>query len=195
MSTYGRNFELRTPPVGRERQGRFYVPSTADGGVSMPIGVPVVHTGDDASELHTGALPVELATGAQAPQPGLSGIVLFEHAPNAFAGHDPVLDTYSDIDMVPVDQLCQVLNGDQIKVVLKNTEDRTFLHSRDYEGRIMVAGLAGATPTVEVGEYLTPGVGNDTDGYWAVTASADNAWMVVVNVENDRASLEARLLF
>ena len=54
---------------------------------------------------------------------------------------------------------------------------------------------AGATPNLNVGDYLTPGAGTDTDGYWAVTATAENAWMVVVGVDDARGEVEARLLF
>jgi hypothetical protein len=57
----------------------------------------------------------------------------------------------------------------------------------------MVAGL-GATPTLQVGDYLTPGTGNDSAGYWAETASAANAWLVVTLVDSARQEVEAELL-
>ncbi len=197
MGTYGRNFEFRTPPVGRERQGRFYL----DEASPIPIGAPVVvadaATPDDDL---TGALPATLATGAQ-DVPKIGGIAVYEHAPTrpAFAGRDASLDTYSDLDTVPVSgnplsRMFQIVRGEGIKVVLRNTEDRTFLNVRDYEGRIMVAGL-GATPTLAVGDYLTPGVGDDDSGYWTETATASEGWLVIELVDADRSEVEARLTF
>lgn len=193
MSTYGRNFEFRVPPVHGERGGRYYLPSTA--GADLPIGVPVrVADGATPSVAFTGALPVALATGAQAPKVGLSGIILYEHAPAAYAGFDPALTTYSDIDKAPRGKLVQVIAGGRVKVCLRNTEDRTFLQSRTYEGRVMVAGL-GATPTLAVGDLLTPGTGNDDAGYWAETAVLANAWLIVENVDNARGEVECRFNF
>lgn len=192
MASYGRNFDFRVPPRSGERAGRFIL----GGAAAVPIGAPVkVDTATAGSAEFSDANTVELATGAQAPVPGLSGILVYEHAPAAFAGDDPFLTTYSDKDTAPVGKLVQVVTGTTVKIVLRNTSDRTFLNTRDYTGRKMVAGIGQATPTVEVGEYLTPGTGDDTDGYWAVTASASNAWLVVTAVDNDRAEVEAQLLF
>lgn len=193
MGSYGRNFEFRIPPVHGSRGGRFYLPSDQ---ADIPIGVPVlVADGATPSVDFTGALPVQIATGDQAkPKPGMGGIVLYEHAPAAYAGFDPALTTYSDIDLVPHGKMCQVIEGGEVKVAFRNTEDHVFLQTRNYTGRVMVAGL-GATPTVQVGDYLTPGVGNDDDGYWAETATAANGWLVVTNVDNTRGEVEARLNF
>ena len=191
MSSYGRNFEFRVPPVHGERGGRYVFDPEAS--AAIPIGVPVKATGDNSDDFD-GAVIVELATGAQVPQKGTCGIVVYEHAPAAYAGYDPALTTYSDIDTVPVGKMCQVVSGDRVKVVLRNTEDRTFLQSRDYDGRTMVAGL-GATPTLSVGDMLTPGTGNDSDGYWAETGTAANAWLLVETVDNDRGLVECRVAF
>lgn len=193
MGSYGRNFECRIPPVHGSRGGRFYLPSDQ---ADIPIGVPViVDDGATPDVAFTGALPVTLATGDQAkPKPGMGGIVLYEHAPAAYAGFDPLLTTYSDIDLVPHGKLCQVVEGGETKVVFRNTSDRVFLHTRNYSGRTMVAGL-GATPTLSVGDYLTPGDGNDDDGYWAETSTAANGWLVVVNVDSVRGEVECRLNF
>lgn len=192
MASYGRNFDFRVPPRSGERAGRFILGGATD----LPIGVPVkIDTGEAGSTEFTDANTVELATGAQAPVPGLSGILVYEHAPAAFAGDDPFLTTYSDKDTAPVGKLVQVVSGTTVKVVLRNTSDRTFLNTRAYDGRKMVAGIGQATPTVGVGDYLTPGTGDDTSGYWAETGSASNAWLVVTAVDNDRAEVEAQLLF
>lgn len=194
MSSYGRNFEFRVPPHGTDRAGR-WVLSGATGG-SVPIGAPVTFdSAVSASAEFTNASAVKLATGAQAPDPGVCGVLVYEHAPAAFAGNDPMLTTYSDLDTAPVGKLVQVVSGTDVKVVLRNTEDRTFLGARDYEGRKMVAGIGQATPTISVGDYLTPGTGSDAAGYWAETSNASEAWLVVTAVDNARAEVEARLLF
>lgn len=188
MASYGRNFEFRVPPVHGERGGRY----TLGGSNALPIGVPVkAANGATPSTLYTGALPVALATGAQAPKKGTCGILVWEVDPGiGLGGVDPVVTTYSDYDTVPVGQQVQVVSGSQVKVVLRNTEDRTFLQTTNYAGRIMVpvSGLA-------VGDYLTPGTGNDDDGYWVEDATASNAWLIVTSVDTARGEVEARLAF
>lgn len=188
--TYGRNFGFLVTPKGGQRAGRY---ALAAGDDAIPIGVPVLITGD---ENDLGLLEVSLATGDQAkPAPGKGGIAVYEHAPAAFNGFDPVITTYSDIDTVPEGAALQVISGSEVKVVLKNTTDTTFLSRTGYPtARKMVAG-AGATPTVAVGDYLTPGAGNDTNGYWAETSTAANAWLIVTKVDTDRGEVEARLNF
>lgn len=187
--SYGRNFGFLATPKGNQRAGRYF----NDEGAAIPIGAPVVITSD---ENDLGLLGLELATGDQAkPLPGKGGIVIYEHAPEAFNGVDSVITTYSDIDTVPVGAACQLISGSEVKVVLKNTTINTFLSRTGYPStRTMVAGV-GATPTVAVGNFLTPGTGNDTDGYWAETATAANAWLIVTKVDADRGEVEARLNF
>lgn len=190
MSSYGRNFEFRTPPISRDRGGRYYLDETAAVAIGAPV---VVDVSGDENDL--GLLPVNLATGAQAiPASGMGGILVYEHGPAAFAGDDPWLTTYSDKGEAPAGKAVQVVSGKNVKVVLRNTEDVDFLHGREYDGVTFVAGL-GATPTLQVGDYLTPGTGNGTAGYWAETANADNAWLVVTKVDNERGEVEARLNF
>lgn len=191
MSTYGRNFEFRVPPVHGERGGRYVLDSESD---DLPIGVPLVATGDQEDAL-TGALVVELAEGAEAPVAGQCGIGVYEHAPAAYAGFDPALTTYSDIDTIPAGKMCQVVSGGRVKVVLRNTEDRTFLQSRQYAGRTMVAGL-GATPTLGVGDMLRPhDTPSDDNGYWQETADPDEAWLIIEQVSADRGEVECRVAF
>lgn len=186
--SYGRNFDFRVPPHSGQRAGRY-----SNGATAIAIGAPVKATGAEDS---LGRLVVALATGAQAPIVGIHGVAVFEYkGSEGWAGDDPFLTTYSDKDTVPANAGVQVVSGDAVKVVFKNTAARTFLHTRAYAGRKMVAGIGQATPTVAVGDYLTPGTGDDTSGYWAETASASNAWMVVTKIDNARAEVEARLLF
>jgi hypothetical protein len=190
MSTYGRNFEFRVPPESQNRSGRFYL----DGADDVAIGAPVkVDTTADKNDL--GLLPVVLATGSQAkPNPGMGGILVYEYGPAAFAGDDPYLTTHSDKGDAPAGAAVQVVDGTYVKIVLRNTAATTFLHTRDYAARKMVAGL-GATLTLDEGDMLTPGTGDDTSGYWAETGTAANAWLIVTNVDNNRGEVEARLNF
>lgn len=200
MGTYGRNFDFRTPPAAEDRKGRFVLSitdlSAAQLAAGVPLGAPVtLDTTVANSASLTNAAQIKLATGAQAPRKGASGILLYEHAPAAFAGDDPFLTTYSDKDTAPVGKLVQVISGAGVKVAFTNTEARDFLETRSYPGRIMVAGVSIATPSVVVGELLTPGTGNDTAGFWAETGSATNGWLVVTAVDTDRAEVEAQMLF
>jgi hypothetical protein len=189
MASYGRNIEFRVPPVHGQRGGRYAAPA----GVDLPMGVPV-KVADGAAETALGLLPVALATGAQAPKVGTCGIAIYEYNSGIdLGGVDPVLTTYSDRDTIPRGRAIQVISGDRVKVVFTNTEDRTFLTARNYEGRVMVAGM-GATPTLQVGDFLTPGTGDDTAGYWA-EGTAANAWMVVERIDVARQEVEARFVF
>lgn len=188
MSTYSRNFEFRATPKGLNRSGRHYLDDSA----ARPIGVPVKATANvDA----TGRQGVVLATGDQViPKNGLGGILVVERL--FYHGVDPALYTYSDMDTVKDDEPCQVISGRDVKVAFTNTTATTFLTRTGYPtARVMVAGIGIATPTVEVGEYLTPGTGNDTDGYWAVTTTAANAWLIVTAVDNSTGLVEARINF
>lgn len=159
------------------------------------IGAPVkVNNAAAANDL--GLPTVALATGAQVPVPGICGIAVYEYkGSEGWAGVDPFLTTYSDLSTVPVSQALQVVSGDSVKVAFRNTSTQTFLNTRSYAGRIMVAGFGGATSTLAVGDYLTPGLGDDTNGYWGETSTLANAWLVVTRVDLTRGEVEARLLF
>lgn len=193
MGSYGRNFDFRVMPQGGERGARFMLGGTTD----IPIGAPVKYDGSvDTTAYGEGVVGVKLALGAQPPRPALSGIAVYEHAPSWSAGYDPVLTNYSDIDTVPAGKLCQVVSGDHVKVVLTTTVDRTFLHTRAYTGRVMVAGLGGSTSgDAEAGDYLTPGNGTDDDGYWATNATASNGWLVVTSRNETNLEVEAVMTF
>lgn len=188
---YGRNFYFLATPKGAQRQGRYFL----DESVNRPIGVPVTLSGDEDA---VGRLGVELAVAANAsdklkPAPGTGGILVYEHI--QFRDVDPWTVTYSDFDYAPAGAAVQVVKGPDVKVGLVNTTADTFLTRTGYPApRVMVAGVA-ATSTVEVGEYLTPGVGNDDDGYWAVTTDADEAWLVVTQVDGSTGLCEAILNF
>jgi hypothetical protein len=189
MSNYGRNFEFRVPPVHGQRSGRFSVPTT---GTAIAIGAPVALDGAAALDAG-GRAKVALVTGATVPVSGVHGIAVYEYAPAAFAGDDPFLTVYSDKDTIPLGAAVQVVSGTEIKVVLRNTVDETFLNTREYDGKVFVApaNLTG----LAVGDYLTPGVGDTTDGYWAETATVGEAWLVITKVDTARGEVEARMTF
>lgn len=188
MSTYGRNFDFRVVPQPEQRHGRYVLTGT-----DIPIGAPAkVANGATPNTAFTDALPASLATGAQAPKKGFTGIAVYEWID--MNQLDPDYFTYSDRGAVPKNRQFQLVSGPGIKVVFRNTADRTYLAVRDYAGRLMVAGM-GATPTVAVGDYLTPGTGDDANGYWAETATATNAWLVVTLVDTARGSVEAEMVF
>ena len=192
MSTYGRNFDFRVPPDGGDRGGRYAL--NADN-ATVRIGAPVV-VADGTSDT-AGRLYVKLADGAQAiPKSGLGGILVYEYAPAAYAGNDPQLTTYSDLGTVAAGQAVQVVTGPEVKVVLRNTDASTFLNTRSYAGVKMFAGSISATPTLAVGDYLTPQTTpNDTNGYWVETGTAANGWLVIVGIDSTRGEVEARLNF
>lgn len=182
-----RNFEFLVSPDGGQRGGRYVL-----SGTGVPIGAPVVVTGDvDA----LGRNVVELATGAQdAPKSGKGGIVVYEEV--VYAGVDPVLTTYSDMDTVPNGAPVQVVSGGEVKAAYRNTTDGDFLGRTGYPaGRVMVAGASLATPSVVAGDMLTPGDGNDDDGYWAETSTESEAWLIVLNVDADTDTVECRVNF
>jgi hypothetical protein len=185
MASYGKNFDFRVPPQHGQRGGRYAIPADAENDIA--IGAPVKWTGDE-TDLN-GCLPVDLATGGSAPIKGQCGVLVFE-ADN-LAGLDPLLNSASDLGVAPRGKLVQVVSGDAVKVVFKNTEDHKFLTVRDYKGKTMVADAEN----ISVGDYLEPGVGTDTGGYWAVTSSAEDAWLVVEGVDATRGEIEARFTF
>lgn len=190
MTNYGRNFGFRIPPRHGNRSGKHYVAA------ATVIGAPVKATGGAESAL--GLMPMILAVGTQAkPLPGLGGILVYEYAPNAWAGLDPELASYSDLSfgVCPAGAAVQVVNGEQNKVWLKNTTSHSFLGNRTYAGRIMIPGFGGATSLLGVGDFLTPGLGTDTDGYWGETSVAANAWLVITKVDVVRGEVEARINF
>lgn len=216
--SYGRNFDFRVLPKNSARHGRFVVSSTAlsgsgAGGGSaapvaglIPIGAPVIANlaaGKDAQ----GRQILQLATASNVSSfddfsnstslavPGMAGIAVYEYGPAAFAGDDPYLTTYSDKGLVPLGASCQVISGDPAcKVVFTNFAAQQFLGIRSYPARTMVNGL-GATPTVAVGDFLIPGLGDDVDGYWQSTANAEGAWLVITGIDTVRLQVEAQMLF
>lgn len=186
-----RNFVFRKSPLPAQRGGRFVY----DGATPITSGVPVVvnASGDDDG---LGRLKVELATGAQdKPKAGLGGIAVFENID--FIGSPQGMVTFSDVDQIVKGDAIQVVtgNGGTVKVAFTNIlPGGSYINRDNYpKGRIMVAGVSQATPLVSVGDYLTPGVGTDEDGYWTTTIDADEAWLIVTRVDASVGLVEAEL--
>lgn len=194
MASYGRNFDFRIPPDGEDRKGRFATPA----GSSFPIGAPV--EADDTAGIDSGldlqVVKLAVSGEATAGKAGRAGILVYEHINSyAFAGTDPLLTTYSDLNTAPGGAAVQVVHDPDIKFVLRNTSARTFLNTRNYTAFTMVAGL-GATPTLAVGDYLEPHSDpSSTNGYWQETSTVANAWAVVTKVDSDRGEVECQMLF
>lgn len=186
MSDYGRNFEILQNPLPQNRLGRY---TTGDDPIL--IGAPVKV--DDVPDSNR-RLPLALCTGATAPKKTRHGILVWESVYEGFIGHDPVTTRPSDIDTAPANMAVQLVSGTEFRGAFKNTETELFLQTASYTGRTMVAGI-GATLALEEGDFLTPGVGNDTDGYWAKTVVAADAWLVVTEVLNDVGVVQWQMLF
>lgn len=190
MST--RNFTYRNSPRGAQRGGRFVLAGPAN--LVLTPGVPVVANGVVDS---LGRSEVILATGEQAkPKPGLGGVMDFENIHTL--GFDMQITTWSDIDqVVPGDSVQVVQGGNQtVKVAFTNTNvsGASYYGRLNYpKSRIMVAGLSIATPSVAIGDYLTPGDGNDSAGYWKETSTAANGWLVVTGINSSLGLVEAEL--
>lgn len=185
-----RNFEFRASPQGHQRGARFVLA----GGADIPNGAPV--TVDTAIAVDgRGLLTVKLATGAQnKPANGMGGIIVYEGGPDEW-GSLGRQDSWSDLDTAPVGATVQVVSGDDVKVAFTNTAAGNFYVRANYpKARVMVAG-AGATPTVAVGDFLTPGTGNDSAGYWVETANAAEGWLVVTGIDVNSGLVEAQFCF
>jgi hypothetical protein len=177
MGTYGRNFHVDLTPQGGERKGRYCT------NAPLVMGAPVVSTGDQGPR---GTYIVEPVTSPTPIVKGKCGIALYEYATVTHVDDDPHLTTYSDHDQVFAYPLgpftpdfyseLQLIVGTTTKVTFTNVDGFQFLHTRHYDGRIMVAG------TPSVGDFLTPGPGDDINGYWQVTTDRSLAWLVIREV-------------
>lgn len=189
MGTYGRHVNQLQGPIPQHRLGRYVAAEQLLQWV--PVQVP-----DDAEVDGNGQLPLELCTGATAPKVGQHGIAVFEQPDANMQGYDPVLTRASDMDQIPAGASLQLVHGHEVRVEYRNFPDAvSFDGQRDYPARIIVAGVSIATPTVGLFDLLTPGVGNDTAGYWAKTADEDLAWLRITDINTDLGLVQAQLLF
>lgn len=174
--SYSRNFGFRDF-TNIIRDGRNKTPST---GSPLVLGTAVVV---DAANPGVVKVPA-----ANASPSALSGVLVYEHI--QYKGVDAALTESVDMDTAPLGQYAQIVHGPGVKVWFKNTASVTLADGRTRAPRTMVAG-AGATPTLAVGDLLTPAA----DGTWKETSTAAEAWMVVESVDTTRGLVEARLTF
>lgn len=187
MSTYGRHVELRQSPLPQHRLGRYKV-----GASDILQYAPVKVVGDPDVD---GRLTLELCTGATQPKLTRHGLVCWEQVYEGWQGRDMIMERFSDLDMAKAGKPCQLVHGPEVRIAYRNLSAVDFLNGLNtYAARTVVAGL-GATPSLVGGEWLTPGVGNDTDGYWAETSVEAEAWLVVTHVRLDEQIVEAEMLF
>ena len=189
MGTYGRNFDFRQSPIPQHRLGRFRTGATA-----IPNGAPVI--ADGALDANGRRAFILAASGTNRPNPGQGGICVYEQPDAQYRGYDSDITRPSDMIDAPALTPAQMCHGTEVRLALYNTAEDDFRGMRvpPYAARVMVAGASGATPTVEVDEFIGAGVGNDTDGYWAVVAEAD-AWAIVTEVDPDLGLVVAQMLF
>lgn len=190
MSNYGRYFEFRNSPRPENRYGRALSPNAV-----IAIGAPVV-AGTAAPNADGRSVYAAMsAVQSGRPLPIKHGIAIFEHSYNAYAGRDPVLDAPSDFPDIPANSPIQVCHGTNIKVVLRNIlVDTVFMGMRTYDdARTMVA--PGDLSTLAVGNFLVPGTGNNSAGWWAEGGDADTAWLQITSVDTVRGEVEAQMLF
>ena len=187
-----RNFHFLKSPTDGERGGHFVV---GDSSAVLTSGVPVLVTGgvDPLDRKIVGLAP----EGTARPNPGQGGVLNFESISSL--GYDADIYTYSDYDEVRPGDAVQVVtgNGGRVKAAFTTTESGTSLLSNRSgypRARVMVAGAKGATPTVSVGDYLIPGAGNATAGYWKTTATKADAWLYVTEVDGVNGVVEAEFL-
>lgn len=194
MGTYGRNFDFRQSPIPQHRLGRFI-----NGATVVPQGAPVVAEGtEDANGRRAFALA---ANGATRPAPGTGGVAVYEVPDNngLELAANPLITRASDYRDIPASVPAQVCHGTEVRLAFWNTEEDDFDGMRTganvYTARVMVAGASGATPTIAVGDFLVPGVGNATDGYWKEGGTATTAWAVVTQVDTEIGAVTAQMLF
>lgn len=184
--SYSRNFGFRSFE-NIVRDARFKAPADAGTPDLLWIGEGVVVD-------PTAAGYVKRAGAGEVVSPGC-GIAVYEHITNAglggYNGVDMSLTSPQDppFDTVPPSRYLQFVHGIGTKVWFKNTTTRPLYDGRSQVGRTTVAGL-GATPTVIVGDYLTP----DGSGAWKEATGGDGKWLWVEHI-NTNGTVECRFTF
>lgn len=190
-STTTRNFGMRRF-TNLVREGRFRSPSSA----TLRLGTLVEIDPSDTSRVRQA---VDTAIGGTGDvRLSLVGILWYEHDSQTY--NDPAFGGAAgqlpqDLDTAPVNRMVQVLHGPGAKVWLRNTEANTtepgLNFPSDRAAVTMVAGLGGATPTINVGDLLG---WDNSAGNWAATTDATKAVLRVTYVDNALATLDAELL-
>lgn len=164
-----RNFEFMVAPEGGQRGGRYTSASAVQIGAPVAVGAAAA---DDTQAVTLVATPTDVTKN------GEQGILVYEPLFVDGPAYSP-----SDVVKCPAGAMVQVVHGDEVKVRLTNTDAVT-----------MVAGL-GDTPTVAVGDYLTPSAGGDNSGYWEETQTPSEAWLTVTYVDGPAGVVEAVMTF
>lgn len=191
MSTLGRFAEFQVSPQPEDRLGGFKT-----GSVAIPQLAPVRRpSATTTKDIIDGLVAVELATAASTPKLGETGLCVWEQPYPNLLLDQPGIKRASDYIDAPRRTAIQVVHGTYVEVVFRNlsSEDLLFEGLGEYDGRNMVNPTDLAT--LELGDLLTPGVGNDTDGYWAVTSTASEAWLRVIDVDASVGMVAASVLF
>lgn len=172
---YSHNFEFRVPPRSGERAGRYSVAS------ATVIGAPVyVDRATPVANSDEGLVVSVASAGDVSPTGGteLAGIMVYEEIFTNYAGESP-----SDKTTAPSGAKVQVVSGDTVKVLFRNTADLTM---------VAPANLSG----ISVGDYLGPDDAGST-AYWEVVdaATPTDAWLIVTDVDASAGTVEAKFTF
>lgn len=195
MTSLGRFFDFRMSPNDNHRLDWFKTGDTA-----LVQGCPVRRpTATTAVDTIDGRIAVEKVAAGVGPILGAeSGILVCEMPwPNVTQTVAPITRS-SDFDTAPANTPIQVVHGEEVQVVFSNLSAAAlaFEDQATYSGRNMVlpSDLAG----MAIGKLLTVGAGDDTNGYYKVTATASEAWFRVVDfevIDDDQAFVAAQMLF
>lgn len=182
MANYGRNFEYLQPPQKEHRDGRF-----KNGSAVLLQGSPVVGTG---SRDGLGRRVVRIATSADTPAIGKTGLLTYENPVTPFSGLDPVLASKSDLNTVPAGVAVQVVHGSEVIFKLHNTVDALFLNNREYEG-LTIADMTSLVMDSGIGG----GTGTAGDPAWAIASDAAHTFARVIDINTDPGWIVAQLVF
>ncbi len=194
-STTTRNFGMRRF-TNLVREARFRAPAS---GTELRLGTLVEIDPGDVDRIREANATSGVAIGGSGDvRTDLCGILWYEHDSQTF--NDPRFGGAAgllpqDLDTAPNGRMVQVLSGPGVKVWLRNTvvnaTEPGLNFSSDRAVVQMVNGLGGGTPTTAVGDLLGWDASND---FWEVTTDAAEAFLRVVNVDADLATLDAVLI-
>lgn len=194
MTSLGRFFDFRMSPADEHRLDWFKT-----GASPIAQGAPVTRlSSQTAVDELDGRVILQLAGEGTARKVGESGLLVWEEPwPNVQLDRAPI-ERPSDYDTAPARRPVQVVYGVETQVVLRNisAEALAFEDQATYSGRNMVK--PDDVADIELGSLLTPGAGNDDDGYYKLTNDATLAWLRVVDfevVDANQFYLAAQVLF
>lgn len=183
-----RNFGMRRF-TNLVREGRFRSPAATE----LRLGTLVEIDPADTARVREADGTTGVAIGGSGDvRLATCGILWYEHDSQTYEGRAAgSLDV--DLDTAPTNRMVQVLHGPGTKVWLRNTDASTTEPGLNFPSPraavTMVNGLGSAG--VSVDDLLGWDATND---YFAVTANADEAFMVVTAVDDTLKKLDAVLL-